>query len=146
MSKAYYCPICGQPVFPNQEICPYCINYITPIESIHESTYYTEKSVQMYGDKSHTRQILIEEEASHNPLYNPNTTTHNAEEEFKKRTQVRPYGSSIQEENRPKCPTCGSENVEKISTTSKVLGTVMFGLLSKTARSQFKCNNCGYKW
>ena len=48
--------------------------------------------------------------------------------------------------NRPTCPTCGSTNVEKISTAAKVGGAAMFGLLSKTARSQFKCKNCGYKW
>ena len=46
----------------------------------------------------------------------------------------------------PTCPTCGSTNVEKISTAAKVGGAAMFGLLSKTARSQFKCKNCGYKW
>lgn len=48
--------------------------------------------------------------------------------------------------NVPKCPTCGSTNIEKISTLSKATGAYMFGLLSKTARSQFKCKNCGYKW
>ena len=45
-----------------------------------------------------------------------------------------------------KCPTCGSTNTQKISATSKVIGAATFGLLSKTARSQFKCNHCGYKW
>lgn len=49
-------------------------------------------------------------------------------------------------QNKPKCPTCGSTNVKKISTVSKVAGASMFGLFSKTARSQFKCGNCGYKW
>lgn len=48
--------------------------------------------------------------------------------------------------NTPKCPTCGSTNIKKISTTAKVGGAVMFGLFSKTAKSQFKCNKCGYKW
>lgn len=48
--------------------------------------------------------------------------------------------------NVPKCPTCNSTDVKKISTMSKVAGATMFGLFSKTARSQFKCENCGYKW
>lgn len=48
--------------------------------------------------------------------------------------------------NKPKCPTCGSTNIQKISGASKAIGFVAFGLLSKNARSQFKCNNCGYKW
>lgn len=49
-------------------------------------------------------------------------------------------------ENLPKCPTCGSSNIKKISTASKIAGATMFGLFSKTAKSQFKCDNCGYKW
>lgn len=48
--------------------------------------------------------------------------------------------------NKPTCPTCGSTNVQKISVMSKVIGASMFGLFSKTAKSQFKCNDCGYKW
>ena len=48
--------------------------------------------------------------------------------------------------NTPKCPTCNSTNIKKISALSKVTGASMFGLFSKTARSQFQCNNCGYKW
>ena len=48
--------------------------------------------------------------------------------------------------NQPKCPTCGSVNVKKISAASTVFGAGMFGLFSKTARSQFECKNCGYKF
>ena len=50
------------------------------------------------------------------------------------------------EDNTLRCPTCNSTNVKKISATSKVIGASMFGLFSKTARSQFKCEQCGYKW
>lgn len=49
-------------------------------------------------------------------------------------------------DSKPHCPTCGSTNIEKISATSKVVGAVAFGLFSKTAKSQFKCKNCGAKW
>lgn len=61
----------------------------------------------------------------------------------------RDYGESLRAKengNVPKCPTCSSTKITKISTTSKVAGAAMFGLFSKTARSQFKCNSCGYKW
>lgn len=51
-----------------------------------------------------------------------------------------------QESLKPKCPHCSSTNLHNISTTSKVIHGVAFGLFSKTARSQFECNNCGYKW
>ena len=51
-----------------------------------------------------------------------------------------------QESNVPKCPTCGSTNIRKISASRKMLGAIGFGLLSKTARSQWECSNCGNKW
>ena len=46
----------------------------------------------------------------------------------------------------PKCPTCQSPNVEKISLTSKVVGGALFGLFSSNVRKTMHCKNCGYKW
>ena len=51
-----------------------------------------------------------------------------------------------QPSNQPKCPTCGSTNIKKISAASKAGGMFMFGIFSKTAKSQFQCEDCGYKW
>ena len=48
--------------------------------------------------------------------------------------------------NIPKCPTCGSANIKKITAGQKLGGMIGFGIFSKTARSQFECKNCGYKW
>lgn len=53
---------------------------------------------------------------------------------------------SNKSDNRPKCPTCGSTNIQKISATRKAMGAIGFGLLSKTARSQFECLDCKCKW
>ena len=46
----------------------------------------------------------------------------------------------------PRCPTCGSTSIERISTAAKAAGAFTFGLFSKTAKSQFRCKRCGYKW
>lgn len=46
----------------------------------------------------------------------------------------------------PKCPTCGSSNIQKISFASKAVGGYMWGIFSSNVRNTFKCNNCGYKW
>ena len=55
------------------------------------------------------------------------------------------YVSSVG--NLPKCPTCGSTNIEKISTSSKVGSALLVGVfaLGKITKT-FKCKNCGYKW
>lgn len=48
--------------------------------------------------------------------------------------------------NMPKCPTCGSLNVEKISTGKKIFGGAIFGLFSSDVRNTMHCKNCGAKW
>lgn len=46
----------------------------------------------------------------------------------------------------PKCPTCGSTNVEKISTAQKALGFALVGLFSSNLGKTMHCKDCGYKW
>lgn len=48
--------------------------------------------------------------------------------------------------NKPKCPTCSSMNIKKISTTAKAVNTVAFGLLGTKRYKTFHCNDCGYEW
>ena len=44
-------------------------------------------------------------------------------------------------QNQPKCPTCGSTNIEKISVAKKAVGAFGFGLFRKTEKSQFHCKD-----
>lgn len=46
----------------------------------------------------------------------------------------------------PACPTCGSTNLKKISTTAKAMNTAFFGLVGTKRYKTFHCNNCGYEW
>lgn len=52
----------------------------------------------------------------------------------------------IKQSNTPKCPTCSSTNIKKVSGTSKAVSVAMFGLLSQKVKKTFHCNNCGYEW
>ncbi len=45
-----------------------------------------------------------------------------------------------------KCPTCNSRKVRRISGMAKMAGAATLGIFSKAVRSQFQCDNCGYKW
>ena len=65
--------------------------------------------------------------------------------------QVNEIKKEIQEyqenqSNIPKCPTCGSTNVEKISTTKKAVGFVAVGIFSSNFGKTMCCKQCGYKW
>ncbi len=44
--------------------------------------------------------------------------------------------------NKPKCPTCGSTNIKKISDFTQLSDTFAF----QGHYKQFRCKNCGYKW
>lgn len=45
--------------------------------------------------------------------------------------------------NIVKCQYCNSTNVQKITTTSKVVNTALFGIFGTKRHKQFHCNNCG---
>lgn len=63
-----------------------------------------------------------------------------SEEESKKNIQ------NTQLSNKPKCPTCSSTDIKKVSDVSKAFSVAMFGLFSQKVKKQFHCNNCGYEW
>ena len=49
-------------------------------------------------------------------------------------------------DNTPKCPTCGSTNIQKISGTKRWLSAGLFGLASSDIGKSMVCKSCGYKW
>lgn len=137
----YYCPYCGA---IQRKINPICIKCKTPnnlSESLYDSDYYRNKSLNEYGNYKHWYDFLLVE-IKNNPLFN--------EELFKSEVtnQSTPKIISNKQENKniPKCPTCNSSSVTKISNLKRATFGHAFGLFSKTARSQFECKNCGYKW
>jgi len=46
----------------------------------------------------------------------------------------------------PKCPTCNSANLKKISAGAKAKNTLAFGVFGTKRNKTFHCNNCGYEW
>lgn len=46
----------------------------------------------------------------------------------------------------PRCPTCHSPNIHKVSTTAKLVDAAVWGLLARKPRVQFHCDDCGYEW
>lgn len=48
--------------------------------------------------------------------------------------------------NVPKCPTCGSTKIRKISGTKRAASILSFGILSNNIGKTYECLNCKYKW
>ncbi len=157
-NKIWYCPICGmsKQLYSNT-VCDWCGNSIKMVESIHPYIYYSEQAQKIYSKDflfnvtEEEKQSILIEEARNNPLFNE-ATSKQAFHKWQKQssqantTYFQQLNKNTENVNRPKCPTCGSTDINKISTASKIIGAATFGLLSKTAKSQFKCSNCGYKW
>lgn len=55
-------------------------------------------------------------------------------------------GNTTTVSNTPKCPTCGSTNIKKISGLAKAGSVAMFGILSRKVHKQWHCNSCGSEW
>lgn len=60
--------------------------------------------------------------------------------------QQQPTFSPQPQSSIPKCPTCGSTNIKKISGTKRWVGTGLFGLASSDLGKNMQCNSCGAKW
>lgn len=151
-SKANTCPNCGCPVIINKSMKICKINGIEyDFTNFYNRIIIAKQNNGLWSDKDvilvtqeirkltglaktfQLCQIIAETEAV------PNEYNGESMEELNAKQRA------IQT-SKPKCPTCGSTNIQKISATSKAFGAIGFGILSKTAKSQFKCNSCGYKW
>lgn len=66
--------------------------------------------------------------------------------QFKANLKQQESSKKVEEDNKPKCPTCGSTNIEKISLGKKAVGGALFGIFSSNVRKSMHCKSCGYKW
>lgn len=115
MSKFLYCPICGKIMSSFNKCCPNCKGTLPPAESKYDSSYYRNKAKQVYGVTAESFKILIKEEASKSSYFDKTKCVYDID--------IGQRSNSIQKSvkniNQPKCPTCGSTNIKKISLTSK---------------------------
>ena len=65
--------------------------------------------------------------------------------QFKSNTQ-QSSNTSSKPSSVPKCPTCGSTDIKKISGGKRWLTTGIFGLASSDVGKNMQCNSCGAKW
>lgn len=139
MAKYSYCKYCGRIYTNHESKCYSCNRNNALITSLENKEYYQNKAIKTYNNFLMYEKVLFDEEICKNPDFDPKLRISIAHDRAMK-------ALSSNNTSKPKCPTCGSTNIKKISTASKVAGAAMFGLFSKTARSQFCCNSCGYKW
>lgn len=144
-----YCRKCGRIVQEennkSEQKCDYCNNLILPIPD----EFLGGKSKLFI--KKELKDQFINEYIKSSPEFDQYLFEHREEDMFNKRMSDRAklaYGASILEEKSrvPKCPTCGSTNIQKISGTKRWLSTGLFGIASSDVGKTMVCKNCGYKW
>lgn len=138
-----YCPKCGDITFIQKSIvCDFCNEpYIETDYEWHPDDWCSGKNI--YKE-------ILEEYVKPNPLFDEEL--YNLRVGKEKRQQqatldmMRMEKQQAQKANVPKCPTCGSTNVERISTAQKAFGFALVGLFSSNLGKTMHCKNCGYKW
>lgn len=141
-----YCPKCGRILYDMlsmQYKCDVCdsVAYEVPNKYIDNFRWRD-------GDGKHA---LIEELVKTSPEFDQYLFDHRDEilsNKFAKFNAAMSHGKSITEEKSrvPKCPTCQSTNIRKMSGLETGTSVAVFGLFSRKINKTFKCNHCGYTW
>ncbi len=154
MGSLYYCTKCGKPMEisdsndPKDVVCVCCCQK-------HEKLPIPSKYIQyLYNgilpvfnealSDEFVRDVLV-----NNANYDESLSWFNCKDKLLEQwsNDWQKIKATQQEQSYiPKCPTCGSPNIEKISLTSKAIGGALFGLFSSNVRKTMHCKNCGYKW
>lgn len=136
-----YCKRCGrlvQRVFTEMDKpCDYC-NYQLQLVP-HEFLDQTELVIN-----DDLKEQFINEYIKSSPEFDQYRFDHRDQDMFEQRMA---YKAAISKQsNTPKCPTCGSTNIQKISGTKRWLSTGLFGLASSDIGKSMVCRNCGFKF
>lgn len=167
------CPNCGWETTYKEEVCPICnipMRYITFKEAWKLDRYpgfyeYAQKYIFGHDFVSNYKELhkeYIQQRQQEKELerrrranqdydqwmsaYNSGLSQGATPEQAAHAATCRPQGASTV--HIPKCPTCGSTDLTKITTGTKVAKTVAFGVIGaiSDAGKTWKCNNCGSKF
>lgn len=150
---AYYCPKCGQCHFityGNDEKCLVCKSKM--LETPHEYCLTRKNFGIKCEEFEQNQQRLMDEIISKSPQFDKNLYDNRKsilDQQYQQQQDAITHGKAIWEgrdkgnEFGVECPYCHATNIRKISVTSRVASTLMFGLGSKKIGKQWHCDKCG---
>ena len=155
IKKVWVCPKCAYyddgvvaEYMPPYIKCKYCNTTVIEVSDedgkklkSYKGAEHVEEKYQfsIHLAKKYSNQFDMDAYKEHRRILAENISRYKAQ-------SARTSYTNIQPSNQPKCPTCSSTKIKKISGTKKIMGAIGFGLLSKSAKSQFECLDCGYEW
>lgn len=146
-----YCSKCGRELFDRDIECDKCksVNFISEkeckeiIEKINNANMISKKKLLKDPIYKMVYDSIINKPKDYFNACIANSNNDSNEEYF---DRIKKHTINNKQENIPKCPTCGSINIKKISTTRRLVTTGLFGLASSDIGKTMLCKNCGYKW
>lgn len=143
-----YCKKCGRLVLIDKndnDLCDYCSSKVFPVPD----EFLGGKSKGFI--KKDLEQQFIDEYIKSSPEFDQYLFDHRDEDLSRRRMEDSAklaHGKAIMEGKNsvPKCPTCGSTNISKISTLNRAVSVGVFGLASSKIGKTHKCNKCGSTW
>ncbi len=134
------CPECGKEISDKSEKCIHCGYPIRNIPYLHENI----------NGKDYDVSFLLDDSMSQVKKMKHLTELSGCDLLLAKQIVLKYCPTKAieqkQENNIPHCPTCSSTDLKKISTTSKVMNTAMWGIFGTKRHKTYHCNSCGYEW
>lgn len=145
----YYCDKCGRIVMNHFNKIQHCDCCNTLTKPIPQKYLLNDYGLSMKNEES--KDLLREELVKTSTNFDKYLFEHRDEileqkhNEFNAKLEI---GKAYRENknNMPKCITCGSTNIKRISTGNRLISVGLFGLASGKIAKTMECRSCGYKW
>jgi len=145
-SHASFCVGCGFPIDRTKEIYGYDIQSILKdavLEAPHrDPNYYNDPNARYTAIYYAASRIVKDDYGLSNNQVERIVKTALENPDFH---QVL-YKKSSTQTNAPKCPTCSSTNIQRISAMDRATTSWAFGLADSNIGKTMVCKNCRYKW
>lgn len=141
--------------FENVRYCPFCDTYHKETEVRCFICYRYTESDLIWGFKTKRgKEKWLEKNKNSDQEFFDNFAQKFSEEQLQQKKEesidfdkrYRAYMAGDRPVYTPRCPTCHSPNIHKVSTTAKLVDAAVWGLLARKPRVQFHCDDCGYEW
>lgn len=143
MGKLYYCTKCGN-TKTGEKQCLVCQNYDISLVPEKYISYIAEVIPTLNKDLEND---FIENVIKSSPNFDQSAWDRRIDYQKTRKHYDEILRNEIKEQsNVPKCPTCQSTNIKKVSGLSKAGSVAMWGIFSQKVKKQMHCNNCGYEW
>lgn len=145
------CIDCGRQLFDRDNSCDKCNSkniiseeeYNEIVEELKHTNIFTKRKLLQNRNYKCIYDRLQQPEISYpKPKILENNNSEECDEEYWKRVNQHTINNNTLVSQIIECPYCHSKDTKKISTTSRVISTSLFGLGSKKIGKQYHCNKC----